>query len=115
LRTLIIIIALSTLAACDADSPADKYVKDATAVKRGRSIFIGTCMGYCHSLKPARKEAPHLFDCNWLHGGTDQEIFNTISNGVPETKMASYGGKLPEGEQDIWKVIAYINTQRPSC
>lgn len=72
-------------------------------------------MGYCHSLKPTRKEAPHLFDCTWLHGGSDQEIFNTISNGVQGTKMASYGGKFPEGEPDIWKIIAFLKTEGPAC
>jgi hypothetical protein len=51
-------------------------------------------------------------DCVWLHGGSDQEIFNTIFNGVEGTRMIGFGGKLPEGDQDIWKLVAHLKKKR---
>ena len=115
LRTFVIFFVLVLTTSCSLESPADQYVNDVAAIKRGKSIFIGTCMGYCHSFKPSRREAPDLFDCNWIHGGKDQDIFRTISEGVIDTKMASYGEKLPKGEEDIWKIVAFLKTERSSC
>ncbi len=104
-----------TLVACEGQSPADRYLEDAAALKRGKSIFTGTCMGYCHSRKPGRREAPYLFDCDWRHGGSDKAIFHTITSGVPLTNMRSYAGVLPDGDEDIWKIIAFLKTQRTDC
>jgi len=71
-------------------------------------------MGYCHNLKPGRRAAPFLFDCEWLNGGADWEVFHTIIHGVTATDMRSYGGKLPEDDDDIWKIIAFLKVCRAS-
>ncbi|MFQ5697230.1 MAG: c-type cytochrome [Myxococcota bacterium] len=97
-----------------APSPAAAYALDPVALKRGRGLFVGTCGAYCHSLEPAHRDAPDLFDCTWLHGGSDREIFRTISNGVPNTRMVGFGSKLPEGDADIWKLIAFLR-ERSRC
>lgn len=91
-------------------SPADKYMKDPAALERGKMIYVGTCGGYCHSKGP--RDAPNLFDCVWLHGGSDEQIFHTISYGVPGTRMVGFKGKLPDGNKDIWKIVAYLKSQR---
>ena len=31
-----------------------------------------------------------------------------ISNGVPGTRMVGYKGVLPEGDTDIWKLVAFL-------
>lgn len=103
------------LVGCDTESPADVFLQDVAAVKRGKSVFAGTCGGYCHSPTRGPRDAPYLFDCVWLHGGSDQEIFNTVSTGVAKTRMISFAGKLPEGDDDIWKVIAYLKSKRDAC
>jgi len=103
------------LAGCDSASPADRYLQDAAALKRGKSIFVGTCGAYCHSFSPVLRDAPYLFDCTWAHGGSDDEIFATISNGVPNTRMIGFGGKLPEGDADTWRVVAFLKSQRRGC
>ena len=102
------------LSACGSSSPADAYLADAEALKRGKALFVGTCAGYCHS--PAvERAAPYLFDCTWLHGNTDQELFDVIANGVPNTAMLGFQGKLPEGNADIWRLVAYIKDSSPEC
>ena len=81
-------------------SPAD--------IARGKAIFTGTCGAYCHKTVPGPGDAPFLFDCDWLHGGSDQEIFRTISKGVPGTRMVPFGGALKD--DDIWRLVAYLKS-----
>ena len=93
-----------------AESPAAKYLKDPTAVNRGRLIFVGTCGAYCHSTHDVERDAPSLFDCEWKHGSSDQQIFDSIANGVPGTRMPAWKGALPQGDDDIWRVVAYLRS-----
>ena len=97
------------------ESPAAIYSGDDAAIQMGRLIFAGTCAGYCHKLSSERSDAPYLFDCEWAHGGTDQDIYNTISQGVAGTRMIAFGENFPEGAEDLWKVIAYLKANRQSC
>ena len=99
-------------AGCTRESPAELLLDDADALQRGEMIYTGTCGGYCHNSSARNTDAPNLFDCHWLHGGSDQEIFTTIFNGVEGTAMIGFGGKLPEGDDDIWKVVAYLKHAR---
>ncbi|HTO55575.1 MAG TPA: cytochrome c [Myxococcota bacterium] len=107
-------LALLALACSRASQPqeslAQKYLRDPAAVERGHMIFVGTCGAYCHSTHDVERDAPSLFDCEWKHGGSDQQIFDTISNGVPNTRMPPWKGALPNGDDDIWKVIAYLRS-----
>lgn len=82
------------------DAPAD--------VARGRSIFVGTCGAYCHKMNAMNGDAPFLFDCDWLHGGSEAEIFHTITHGVPGTRMVAFGGAIPD--EDIWRIVAYLKS-----
>ena len=97
------------------NSEADNYLEDASAIKRGRLLFVGTCAGYCHKLTPERSDAPYLFDCEWKHGGTDNEIYATVTNGVTGTRMIAFGENFPEGAADLWKIIAFMKKNRRSC
>jgi mono/diheme cytochrome c family protein len=81
-------------------SPAD--------LARGKAIFTGTCGAYCHKMAPGPGDAPYLFDCNWLHGGSDAEIFQTISKGVPGSRMMPFGGALKD--PDIWRLVGYLRS-----
>ena len=116
LRSAVYLIFTFIVVACgDTGSPADALLADADAVSRGRSLFVGTCAGYCHKLTPERVDAVYLFDCEWKHGGSDREIFNTVTNGVPNTRMVGFGSNFPEGESDLWKIIAFLKSNRDSC
>ena len=119
LRSAVYLIIPFIVVACgdtrETGSPADALLADADAVSRGRSLFVGTCAGYCHKLTPERVDAVYLFDCEWKHGGSDREIFNTVTNGVPNTRMVGFGSNFPEGESDLWKIIAFLKSNRDSC
>jgi mono/diheme cytochrome c family protein len=92
------------------ESPAARYLRDPAAVNRGKRIFIGTCGAYCHSTHNVERDAPSLFDCEWKDGGSDEAIFKSISEGVPGTRMPAWKGALPQGDDDIWRVVAYLRS-----
>ena len=92
------------------ESLAAAYLRDPAAVDRGRRIFIGTCGAYCHSTHNVERDAPSLFDCTWVHGGSDEEIFKSIADGVPNTRMPAWKGSLPQGDDDLWRVVAYLRS-----
>lgn len=79
-------------------------------VQRGEQLFTALCSAYCHSRDPGKREAPYLFDCEWIHGGSDGEIFATVSNGVPNTRMVAFGGKLPNGDDDILNLVEFLKS-----
>lgn len=95
-----------------ASEPAARSPASADDVARGKALFTGTCAAYCH--RPSQPEgaaaaggdAPYLFGCDWRHGGSDEQIFRTISAGVPGTRMVPFGGAIPD--EDIWRIVAYL-------
>ena len=94
------------------ESPAIAFERDPVAVKRGKGLFIGTCGAYCHSLHDgARGDVPDLFDCAWKNGATDEDIFLAISNGVPGSRMIGFKDALPDGDTDIWKLVAFLRVE----
>lgn len=97
--------AAATAAAMPVQSPAD--------IARGKALFTGTCGAYCHRPNTpasgvAVSDAPSLFDCNWIHGGSDTQIFQTITRGVNGTRMVAFGGAIPD--EDVWRIIAYLRS-----
>ena len=112
-----LISAAALLASCQVSaihaepSPVDVYKEDPVAVSRGGAIFRSVCSGYCHQTTPTTGDALFLFDCSWKHGGSDQEIFQTITTGVPDTRMIGFADNLPEGYADTWRIIAWLRTR----
>lgn len=109
------LVALLTLQGCAGPDPASQYQEDPEALARGEAVFVGTCSGYCHVVGTAVGDVPDLFDCAWLHGSSNQAIFNTITNGVPGSRMVAFAGKLPDGDEDIWKIIAFLKNEASGC
>jgi mono/diheme cytochrome c family protein len=110
-RVAVWLLAAAALAGGCRDSPAAAYARDPAAVERGRLLFVGTCGAYCHSLTAERRDAPDLFDCEWKHGGSDSDLFRSISQGVPGSRMPPFAGAMPEGDADLWRVIAFLRSR----
>ena len=108
-------VVLFVFGACADADPASGYAAEAEALRRGEAGFTGTCGGYCHLIGTSNADAPNLFDCEWRHGGSNREIFSTIVNGVPETRMIGFGGSLPDGNDDVWKIVAFLKSRGPDC
>ncbi len=96
-----------------AETPADQknpFAGDAAAIATGKSLFEAACTGYCHTTVNSTRagRCPNLFDCEWKHGGTEGDIFHTITTGVPNTEMVGFKGRLPD--EIVWKIVAYLRS-----
>jgi mono/diheme cytochrome c family protein len=108
-----------------AGSAAAKKIKNPVpstpaSVAAGKATFESFC-ALCHGqdakgngpLAPAGSNPPSLVDETWVHGSTDGEIFEMISNGpVPPIKtMPPFKGVIQD--TDIWNVINYMRSLGP--
>ena len=83
---------------------------DAAAVKEGASLFRSNCSP-CHGVHArGGGRGPDLTSGRWRHGGTDAEIFRTISDGVPGTEMPANGFE----DSEIWSIVAYLRSLAPA-
>lgn len=97
-------------------SVVEQFMTDPIAVARGQALFQGSCANFCHSLQADEElDALFLFDCQWRHGSSDQEIFDLVTTGVTGTRMIGFGSNFPEGDKDLWKLIAYLRTNQQAC
>jgi len=93
------------------DAPASgKEVKNPfegkpEAIKEGEKIFDAKC-SECH-MDGTGGAGPNLTDDTWIYGGSDAEVFETISGGR-KGGMPSWKSEL--SKDDIWKVIAFIRS-----
>jgi len=113
---VLMLIALMTAAGLHAGTPAagtvpaGKDVKNPfegkpEAVKEGDKIFDEKC-SECH-MDGTGGAGPNLTDDTWIYGGSDAEVFETIAFGR-KGGMPSWKREL--GEDNIWKIIAYIRS-----
>lgn len=93
----------------------EAYMKDQAAIDRGRSIFVGSCANYCHGAEPEIGEDVDLFDCQSSYGSSSEDIFRIVTTGIPNTRMVGFGNNFPDGQNDLWKLIAFIRTQQADC
>ncbi|HBP98858.1 MAG TPA: hypothetical protein DD672_00065 [Gammaproteobacteria bacterium] len=109
------------LSACSETEPdvsmslLEVYMTDQSAIERGYSIFVGSCANYCHGDEPEQGEDVDLFDCQSSYGSSSEDIFRIVTTGIPGTRMVGFGNNFPEGQNDLWKLIAYIRTQQADC
>lgn len=88
--------------------PVPAMIKSPGDIAQGRAIFTGVCGAYCHKITPVHNDAPYLFGCSFKHGGSNLEIFHTVTHGVPGTRMVSFKDAIPD--DDLWRVIAYLKS-----
>lgn len=74
----------------------------------GKALYDGNCVG-CHGPELKGGVGPDLTDAVWIHGGSYDEIVATITNGVPEKGMITWGPIL--GPQKIAKVTGFIQSK----
>ena len=79
---------------------------DAKAIDAGKNIYRGRC-GVCHGIDAKGYRGSDLTTGDWVHGGSDVQIFRTIARGVPGTEMPGNGNM---SEEEVWMVIAYLRT-----
>jgi putative heme-binding domain-containing protein len=88
------------------DRETNPLAGNALAVKQGQNIFRGRC-AVCHGIDAKGYRGSDLTTGDWVHGGSDRQIFRTITTGVPGTEMPGSGNL---SEDEVWQLIAYLRT-----
>jgi putative heme-binding domain-containing protein len=96
----------SALAQPTTDKTTNPLAGDARAIDAGKNIYRGRC-GVCHGIDAKGYRGSDLTTGDWVHGGSDAQIFRTIARGVPGTEMPGHGNM---SEDEVWMVIAYLRT-----
>jgi len=104
------ILTVATSTGAQAKNP---FEGDAKVAKIGESQFRANC-AFCHGLGArGGGRGPDLSRRPKKHGDSDQDLFTTISNGVPGTAMPP-NGATQQGvgmtETEIWQVVTYIRS-----
>jgi len=74
-------------------------------VASGARLFRSHCSA-CHGLAGEGDRAPSLETGAFRHGSSDEDLFATISNGIPGTEMP---GTFFQGKQ-VWQLTAYVRS-----
>jgi cytochrome c oxidase cbb3-type subunit III len=83
--------------------------KNLAAIKEGASLFRANCSP-CHGLNArGGGRGPDLTSNRWTHGSSDEDIFRTITEGVPGTEMPANGFE----DSETWAMIAYLRSLAP--
>jgi cytochrome c oxidase cbb3-type subunit 3 len=75
------------------------------AVEAGEAVYKANCLP-CHGAELQGGIGPNLVDTTWIHGGTPEAILHTITVGVPEKGMLTWGPIL--GPEKVAQVAAYV-------
>lgn len=90
------------------DSGPKALAFDEATVAAGAKVFQEQCVA-CHGAALQGGIGPNLVDAAWIHGADPEQIRATITVGVPEKGMPSWGPIL--GPDKIAKVTAFVASE----
>jgi cytochrome c oxidase cbb3-type subunit III len=98
-------IAYSVLAAAHGGAKQTSKA-NADAIKEGASLFRANCSP-CHGLNAhGGGRGPDLTSGRWTHGSTDDDLFRTITQGVPGTDMPANSFE----DSETHTIIVYLRS-----
>ncbi len=86
-------------------APAVEFAMTPEAIEAGEEIYETNCR-MCHGEELEGGIGPRLTDDEWIYGGTPEDVVRTITEGVPEKGMLTWGPIL--GAEKINQVAAYV-------
>jgi cytochrome c oxidase cbb3-type subunit 3 len=89
------------------ESMNNPYEGNAQAAQEGKTLFSKMNCAGCHGYDGKGGMGPSLVDHYWRYGGVPVKVFKSIYEGRPQG-MPAWGQALPP--QEIWKIVAYIET-----
>jgi cytochrome c oxidase cbb3-type subunit III len=96
-------------AAIPLNTGQNPYAQNKVGLAEGRMLFVSyNCYG-CHGGHAGGGMGPSLRNGDWIYGGADYQVFNSIAQGRAHG-MPAWGTKLPEDQ--IWKLTAYVKSLR---
>lgn len=84
-----------------------KLLSDAASLAKGKDIYDKNCAS-CHGMKGEGMVGPNLTDDYWIHGGSIQQIFVVLVEGVLVKGMPSWRAQF--SSQDLEAVGSYVKS-----
>ncbi|MGE5199319.1 MAG: c-type cytochrome [Rhodospirillaceae bacterium] len=81
--------------------------KDPAVLAMGEARFTRTCAP-CHGERAQGLIGPNLTDDRWIHGGTVEQIFQTVAKGWPAKGMPPWGRALKP--EELAALVSYIRS-----
>jgi cytochrome c oxidase cbb3-type subunit 3 len=90
-------------------SPADLLAGAANpaVLEAGRSRFTRTCAS-CHGEQAQGLIGPNLTDDRWIHGGTVEQIFQSVAKGWPAKGMPPWGRAVKP--EELSALVSYVRS-----
>jgi cytochrome c oxidase cbb3-type subunit 3 len=94
-------------------SPADLLAGAANpaVLEAGRSRFTRTCAS-CHGEQAQGLIGPNLTDDRWIHGGTVEQIFQSVAKGWPAKGMPPWGRAVKP--EELSALVSYVRSLQGS-
>jgi cytochrome c oxidase cbb3-type subunit 3 len=94
-------------------SPADLLAGAANpaVLEVGRSRFTRTCAS-CHGEQAQGLIGPNLTDDRWIHGGTVEQIFQSVAKGWPAKGMPPWGRAVKP--EELSALVSYVRSLQGS-
>jgi cytochrome c oxidase cbb3-type subunit 3 len=94
-------------------SPAELLAGAATpeVVEAGRARFARTCAS-CHGEQAQGLIGPNLTDDRWIHGGTVEQIFQSVAKGWPAKGMPPWGRAVKP--EELRALVSYVRSVQGS-
>lgn len=86
---------------------ANVPLADANGIKAGKEYFMANCIA-CHGSNGEGGAGPNLTDNYWLHKGSLNDIFTTITKGYPDKGMQSWAVKF--SPKEISQIASFVTT-----
>lgn len=104
--SLALVASGDALAQARTEHATNPLAGQAPAVRQGQNIYRGRC-AVCHGIDAKGYRGSDLTSGDWVHGGSDRQIFATITTGVAGTEMP---GNTSLSEDEVWMLVAYLRT-----
>lgn len=97
-------------------------------IAEGKELYQAKTCGACHGGNGGGIHCPSLINDAWIYGEDDDTLFRLValgsegilSSGYIRGDKEKHAGPMPSfgeaisGEQELWKIITYIRSLRPS-
>ncbi len=104
-RSLLIAVLLLGLAAGQNRQSRNPLAHDPKAAAAGRPLFVEKCSP-CHGPNGEGGHGPSLVRGREVRRASDQQLYDSVKNGVPGTDMPG----LPLPKEKIWQLVAFTRS-----
>jgi putative heme-binding domain-containing protein len=101
-RSLLVAVILLAPAAGQNRQGRNPLAGDPNAIAAGRRLFVEKCSP-CHGPSGEGGHGPSLVEGGELRRASDEQLYNSVKNGVPGTDMSGF----PLPDEQIWQLVAF--------